>query len=408
MIDLDRFKYVNDTLGHEAGDQLLNVVAQRVSGVLRDSDTVARLGGDEFAILLANSDPHHIHAAVHRIQYTLEEDIRIDDQPVDVGCSIGIATFPEHGDDAGTLMRHADIAMYVAKRARSGYAIYDPRYDEHRREHLHLLGELRKAIDENELRLVFQPKVDLASGRTVGAETLIRWQHPSRGMIPPGEFIPFAESTGAIRMVTRWLMERAVRECSAWLKSGIPLRISFNVSAHDLLNRDLPNLLRAVLESHEVPAEMICVELTESSLMDDPVNAQSTLSKLRELGVELAIDDYGTGYSSLAYIKNLPVNELKIDRAFVMNMTSHKEDIAIVRSTVELGHNLGLRVVAEGVENEAEMELLRQIGCNEAQGYFIGRPMPAEEIGAWLARGPWHATAATSEQAARNANAGTV
>ena len=391
MMDLDRFKYVNDTLGHEAGDQLLAVVAGRVNTILRDSDTVARLGGDEFAILLTNSNPHRIHTVVHRIQSTLEENITIAGQLVDVSCSIGIAIFPEHGNDSSSLLRCSDIAMYVAKRAHSGYAIYDPSYDEHRRDHLHLLGELRKALDENEFTLVFQPKVALTSGNTVGVEALIRWQHPARGLILPGEFIPFAEQTGAIRMITPWLIDKAVRTCSDWLRTGISLQISLNISARDLLNKELPNMLRVSLDKFHVPPHMICVEITESSLMEDPVNAENTLLQLRQLDVGLAIDDYGTGYSSLAYIKKLPFNELKIDRTFIMNMTSHKEDIAIVRSTIELGHNLNLRVVAEGVENDAELELLRQLKCDQAQGYIISKPMPPENIAEWLQNSAWHA-----------------
>ena len=392
MMDLDRFKYVNDTLGHEAGDQLLIVVAGRVSAALRDSDTVARLGGDEFAILITNSNPHRIHAVVQRIQCALEENITIAGQPVDVNCSIGIATFPEHGNDSSSLLRCADIAMYVAKRAHSGYAIYDPSYDEHRRDHLHLLGELRKALDENEFTLVFQPKVALTIGNAVGVEALIRWRHPARGLILPGEFIPFAEQTGAIRMITPWLIDNAMRICGDWLRTGISLQTSFNISARDLLNKELPRMLRDSLDEHHVPPHMICVEITESSLMEDPVHAGNTLLQLRELGVELAIDDYGTGYSSLAYIKKLPFNELKIDRAFVMNMTSYHEDVAIVRSTIELGHNLNLRVVAEGVENDAELELLRQMKCDQAQGYVISKPMPAEHIEAWLQNSAWRTT----------------
>ncbi|MBI5615942.1 MAG: EAL domain-containing protein [Gammaproteobacteria bacterium] len=386
MIDLDRFKDVNDTLGHAAGDAVLRVAAQRLAGVLRGYDRVYRFGGDEFALLIAAKDAAEAEAVVSRIRLTIEEDVSIDGEPVDVGCSIGIALCPDHGTEASLLVRRADIATHESKRSRAGATIYDPARDDVRRERLNLLGELRRAVQGEQLTAFYQPKCALPDGRVVGAEALVRWQHPARGLVPPGEFIPFAEQTGAIRLVTRWMIAQAARQCGAWLAAGHELEVSLNVSARDLLDRDLVDAVREAIAANGIPPRLLCLEITESSLMEDPRTAHETVSRLHALGVQLAIDDYGTGYSSLAYVKRLPVSELKIDRAFVMNMTKHPEDAAIVRSTIELGHNLRLRVVAEGVETEAEIELLTALGCDVVQGYLVSRPLPAAQFDAWLAQ----------------------
>ncbi len=384
MMDLDRFKYINDVLGHEAGDKVLQEVAKRLQHVLRDSDTVARLGGDEFAMLLATGNPERVQTAVHRILHILEEPVALNNQPVDIGGSIGIATFPDHGEQASTLLRHADIAMYAAKRTNSGFAFYDSECDAHQQEHLSLLGDLRRAVECDELELYFQPKVTLHQSDTIAVETLMRWRHPERGLVPPDDFIPFAEHTGAIRLITGWLIEHAIAQCGRWYQQQMPIKISLNISARDLLNPELPNIMQQALEKNAVPARMVCLEITESALMEDPVKAHKTVSLLHDMGLELSIDDYGTGYSSLAYVKNLPVNALKIDREFVKNMVSSAEDIAIVRSTIELGHNLGLTVVAEGIENESELAMLKDFGCDEAQGFLISEALTADDLEAWL------------------------
>ena len=391
IIDLDRFKIINDTLGHEAGDQVLQLVAGRLRAAIRDSDIVARFGGDEYVVLLPATNRERIGVIVTRIQLALDQPIVVENQPVDIGGSIGISSYPKDGKDPSVLMRRADIAMYSAKRSHSGFATYDASLDEHRQEHLHLLGELRKAIDENELLLYFQPKVDLMTGRTVGVEALVRWQHPARGIIPPSDFIPFAEHTGAIRMVTRWVMREAIQQCGEWLERGLALRMSLNISARDLVDSELPENLDTLLRESKVPPGMVCLEITESALMEDPASAQATVRRLHGLGVELAIDDYGIGHSSLAYVKDLPVNELKIDRTFVMNMAEKTGDIAIVRSAIELGHNLGLRVVAEGVESEKQLQLLRELRCDVAQGYVISKPLPERDFALWLQTGRWSA-----------------
>jgi len=381
LLDLDRFKTINDTLGHPVGDQVLREAGQRISSALRESDTVARLGGDEFAILLVTGGPERPKTAAQRILQAMEAPIVIDGQSMDVGASIGIAYFPEHGEDASALMRAADVAMYVAKRGKIGFADYDPSQDEQRQSHLTLLGELRRAVDNNELKLMYQPKLTLADGRIAAAEALVRWHHPQRGMVPPNEFIPFAEQTGYIARITRWVVGEAVAQCGLWRREGLEVRLSINASTRDLQQReDLAGTLQAALDAHDVPARLICVEITESALMDDPKGAQTTLKQLHDMGITLSIDDYGTGYSSLAYLKELTVNELKIDRSFVVGMQRDAQSLAIVRSTIELGHNLGLQVVAEGVENESDIATLKALGCDAVQGYCVARPLAAAQF----------------------------
>jgi len=389
LMDLDRFKFINDTLGHHAGDLVLQAVAKRLRESLRESDKVARLGGDEFAILLAGGDLGRASAVGRMIQAILEDPIDLDGQPVDVGSSIGIAQCPAHGEDPGILLRHADIAMYVAKRERSGVEIYQSHYDQNRAEHLSLLSDLRRAIAEDQLLLHYQPKLDLRRGQIVGVEALVRWHHPERGMFPPSEFIPFAEQTGMIKHVTRWVIEAATRQCGAWLSSGMTLSVSMNVSSRDLLDRDLPQLFAAAARRHGVSPDLITIEVTESALVEDPQRAQETIRRLKEQGFRLSIDDYGTGYSSLAYIQRLNCDELKIDRAFVTHASGDGKDAAIVHSTIELGHSLGLSVVAEGVEDAEVLEVLRDLGCDLAQGYAIARAMPPEKLAEWVESCEW-------------------
>jgi diguanylate cyclase (GGDEF)-like protein len=384
VMDLDRFKYVNDTLGHSVGDHVLSEVAARLRNLMREGDCVARLGGDEFAVLVPTGEQERIVDLAKSIITALEQPIDFAGQPLDVGASIGIALYPAHASDPQTLMRNADIAMYVAKRNRTGYTIYDPHYDTSQQEHLSLLGELRRAVEQNELRLYYQPKVTLNSAGIHAAEALIRWVHPVRGLVPPGLFIPFAEHTGYIKMLTRWVLGEAIRQCGVWLRQQIHIEISVNLSARDLMTRDLPELISGLLTEHQVPADMICLEITESGFMEDPAHAQRVLDRLSAIGLRLSIDDYGTGYSSLSYIMKLPVNELKIDRAFVSNMSEDADMMTIVRSTIELGHNLGLKVVAEGIEDAKAYALLRGLGCDFAQGYYISPPMPAEALPDWL------------------------
>ena len=384
MLDMDRFKYINDVLGHESGDYVLKEVAMRLNTTLRPYDTVARLGGDEFALLLQDVTETDILTAVGRVASMFDEPVTLNNQPIDIGCSIGIAKYPEHGEDASTLLRRADMAMYSAKRSDTVFAFYDPNCDEHREEHLSLLSEIKRAIELDELQLFFQPKVTLGDSSVLSVETLLRWQHPDRGLIPPDEFIPFAERTGAIRLITRWLIAKAMIQARNWADQGLSIKMSVNISARDLLDSDFSNYVSKRLEENTVKPEMICMEITESALMEDPIKAKRTVEELHNLGVSISIDDYGTGYSSLAYVKNLPVNELKIDREFIKNMIDNKQDIAIVRSTIELGHNLGLKVVAEGIEREEEMQMLREFGCDQAQGYLISKALTASDMQKWI------------------------
>ncbi|HET7362655.1 MAG TPA: EAL domain-containing protein [Burkholderiales bacterium] len=388
VMDLDRFKNINDTLGHRIGDEVLRQVASRISGLVRKSDTTARLGGDEFAVLLISAGVEEASAVAAKIGAALEMPITVGQHSLDVGASIGIAAFPLHGEDVETLMRRADTAMYAAKRANAGVAIYEPRTHELREDQLSLLSELRRALEGNELRLFFQPKVSLGRGDITGVEALVRWVHPTKGMIPPDRFIPFAEQTGFIRSITTWVIDAAARHAAQWRDAGRPLKVSLNISVHDLLNPQLVDLLLGALERHDLPAPLLCLEITESGVMQDAARAIDLLRRLHALGVGCAIDDFGTGYSSLAYIKQLRVDELKIDRSFIRNLVSDAKDRAIVLSTIDLAHNLNLGVVAEGVEDQASADLLRELGCDEMQGYLIAKPLEPAALDTWLATRP--------------------
>lgn len=387
-MDLDRFKYVNDALGHPVGDRVLQAVGGRLQGLLRESDTVARLGGDEFAVILPGAGTAEARDVADKILAALNAPVTIDGQPLDVRTSIGIAGFPAHGEDPYTLVRHADVAMYVAKRGHLGRIVFEPGFHQPREDYLTLLGELRRAVEQDELALYYQPKVDLRDGRTRQCEALVRWNHPKRGFVPPGEFIPFAEQTGYIRDMTRWVIRRAIRQCSDWQARGIDIAISVNICARDLLDPELPYLVSAELSLRGVDAARLGIEITEGGVMEDPARSLETLRRLDRLGVRLAIDDYGTGYSSLSYVKKLPVKELKIDQSFVRNMATDGDDAMIVKSTIELGHNMGMQVVAEGVEDLTIWALLKQLGCDCAQGYCMSKPLPTGEFERWLEANP--------------------
>jgi predicted signal transduction protein with EAL and GGDEF domain len=322
--------------------------------------------------------------AAKAIVAALEEPVLYEGQPLDVGTSVGIARFPQHGRDAQTLVRNADVAMYVAKRNKTGLAIYNAYYDTTQQEHLSLLGELRSAVEQRALRLVYQPKVSLRSSNVSAVEALIRWIHPERGTILPVHFIPFAEATGFIKVLTCWVLAEVIRQCAEWLGDGLQLRISANISVRDLMNRDLPDQIAALLAEHCVPAGLICLEITESGFMEDPAHAQKVLDRLSGMGLRLAIDDYGVGYSSLSHIMKLPVQELKIDRSFIAGMVANPDVSSIVRSTIELGHNLGMTVVAEGVEDSNGWDLLESLGCDDAQGYFMSPPLEAAALVQWM------------------------
>ena len=381
LIDLDRFKEVNDTLGHDYGDALLVEVSERLGAALRREDTLARLGGDEFAVLVAGApDRAAVIDVATRLQDALRRPFALRGVAVELEASIGVALYPEHGTSIGRLLQRADVAMYDAKRGRRGVATYTAERDPYSADRLGLLAELRAAIERDELILHYQPKVSLETGELVGVEALVRWQHPVRGLLFPDAFIPLAERTGAVADLTRWVVDRALAECRA-----LDLQVAVNLAAANIVDVTLPEAIGAALERHGVPADRLVCEISEHTVMADPVRATAVLGGLRDLGVGLSLDDFGTGHSSLSYLKRLPLDEVKIDRSFVAGMADDENDTVIVRSTIDLARNLGLSVVAEGVETAEIMDALAALRCDVAQGYHISRPLPAEALDAWLA-----------------------
>ncbi|MBV9606289.1 MAG: EAL domain-containing protein [Solirubrobacterales bacterium] len=396
MIDLDRFKDVNDSLGHHAGDVLLVEVGRRLRGILRSSDTVARLGGDEFGVLISQPrTTSDVAVVIGKMRAALEQSVMVEGLALPAEGSIGIAMFPAHGRDVDTLLRHADAAMYNAKENKAGYVFYDGTRDESDPLRLTLVSELRRALEQRELVLYYQPKAALASGEVQSVEALLRWNHPERGIVGPDEFIPLAQQTGLIKPLTLYVLDEALRQCREWQDGGMTLGVAVNLSVRNLLDADFPTQVKRLLIRRDVDPGLLRLEITESTMLSDPVRTKRVLDKLAAMGIALSIDDFGTGYSSLAYLSQLPVNEIKIDRSFVMNMAQSDNDAVIVRSTIDLGRNLGLQVVAEGVETERDWEELNQLGCTLAQGYYLTRPVPAAELTQWLRQRP------TGEPAAR-------
>jgi diguanylate cyclase (GGDEF)-like protein len=385
IMDLDRFKEVNDTLGHASGDELLKQVGIRLRDSLRESDTVARLGGDEFGVLLPKVlDSAAAVAVARKLRTTLEEPFTIHGLALQMEASIGIALYPDHGTNVQSLLQRADVAMYVAKEHPAGCEVYSRERDAYSPDRLTLLTELRRAIDRGQLVLHYQPKVDLRTGEIHGVEALVRWKHPERGMVPPDEFIPPAQKTGVIGPLTMFVLDEALRQCRNWALQGLELCVAVNLSTRNLLDVHLPDTVGELLSRWEVPPSLLELEITESTILADPIRAMQILSRLDEMGVRLAIDDFGTGYSSLAYLKRLPVDELKIDKSFILGMEESENDAVIVRSTIDLGRNLGLRVVAEGVETSTAWNRLASLGCDIAQGYYLSRPIPAGELTEWV------------------------
>ena len=391
LLDLDRFKEINDTLGHPLGDRLLKVIGERLQGTLRPGDTIARLGGDEFAVLLPRipDDVQPIDIA-RRARAAVGEPFAFDGLALELEASVGVAVSPEDGDDFETLLQRADVAMYIAKERRSGVETYDPGKDENSTTRLSLLGDLRRAIADGELELHYQPKARLIDGRVAGVEALVRWRHPTRGLVPPDDFIPAAEQSGIMRSLTRYVINLALRQSADWRARGIDLQVAVNVSMRDLHDPELPTFIRRQLTMHGVPPSALLLEITEGVLMADPIGVAMTIQGLADLGVALSLDDFGTGYSSLVHLKRLPVTEIKIDRSFVQRMIEEEEDATIVRSIIDLADALGLRVVAEGVETESEWDALVRMGCDSAQGWYLSKALPPAEATSWL------------EEAARN------
>jgi diguanylate cyclase (GGDEF)-like protein len=387
LIDLDRFKEVNDTLGHDHGDELLVEVSRRLSTIVRRGDLLARLGGDEFAVLLCDVPHRGIVAEVAtRLHAALERPFDLRGVAINLEASVGVALSPLHGDDVSTLLRRADVAMYEAKQSGARIETYDFERDPYSAERLSLLAELRRALDEDELVLHYQPKISLASGRVIGVEALVRWQHPTRGLLPPAVFVPLAERTGMVADLTRWVLDAAVRECGEWRAAGIDLPVAVNLAAGNIVDAGLPDAARATLERYGVPGNRLECEISEHTVMSDPRRAGEVLARLRGLGIRLSLDDFGQGQSSLSYLKRLPLDEVKIDRSFVLGMAEDDDDAAIVRSTIDLARHLRLDVVAEGVETEEVADDLRELRCDIAQGYHFSRPLPADALRDWLAR----------------------
>src|SRR5437016_11984253 len=387
LMDLDRFKDVNDTLGHHNGDLLLQRIGSRLHSVLRDAETVARLGGDEFAILLPEvPDRQSVVPVVRRVLKVLEEPVVVGGLARQCEGSIGIALFPDHGTTVESVMRAADVAMYMAKENRSGYEFYDARRHEHRHDagRLALISELRRAMDETELVLYYQPKICLNTGHALGVEALARWHHPERGLLSPDEFIPLAERSNLLRPMTLYLLDSALRQCNAWRSHGIEVSVAVNLSMQNLIDLRLPNDLARLVTSWRLPPGSLELEITESTIMADHRRAMTILSRLNKMGVTLTVDDFGTGYSSLAYLQSLPVSSIKIDKSFVLTMAEDPSNATIVQSTIDLGHNLGLKVVAEGVENVESFNKLAELGCDYAQGFFLSRPLAPDRATLWL------------------------
>jgi diguanylate cyclase (GGDEF)-like protein len=385
LVDLDRFKEVNDQLGHHAGDQVLQAIGPALARGVREDVTVARLGGDEFALCVPDVDGADEAVRLAKgIIGRLSVPLVIDGYTVDIGASIGVALFPEHAEDVSTAMQRADIAMYVAKETRGGYEVYNPERDPNRRQRISSPSDLREATELGQLCLHFQPKVDMDSGAARGVEALVRWNHPTLGLLGPGEFIPLAERAGLMGQLTTFVLARALEQCQAWSRDGFDLRLAVNLSVQSLYDDAFPSLVAGLLERSEVDPSRLILDVTESTVMADPRRAQPVLADLGSIGVTLAIDDFGTGYSSLAYLRQLPVSELKIDKSFVLGMATDSDDAVIVHSTIDLGRRFGLEVVAEGVESGRVWHLLHRLGCDLAQGSFVCPPLPPEQLTGWL------------------------
>jgi diguanylate cyclase (GGDEF)-like protein len=390
ILNLDHFGDVNETLGHPIGDMLLREVATRLRSVVRRAnDSVARIGGDEFAVLMVGSHTSDARRVADAVARALELKMTLDGHVIDVRASIGVAVCPDHGHDLRRLMQRAETAMRAAKHEQLRIAIWDDRYDENGEKRLSLMSDLKKAVNNEELALIYQPRIALGESGEHYVEALVRWQHPTRGLVPPAEFVPLAEQTGFIRTITSWVLESAVAQCAEWRNRGLPMNISINISANDLLNSDMPVHLAQLLEKEGCSAQWITLEVTENAIIGEPGHALKSLERLKQLGCKLALDDYGTGYSSLAHLRRLPLDELKIDKSCTMGMTTDASDALIVRSTIDLAHKLGLTVVAGGVEDDATLNQLRELGCDAVQGFLVSRPLAPEDVPTWVRESNW-------------------
>ncbi|MBX7200898.1 MAG: EAL domain-containing protein [Rhodospirillaceae bacterium] len=389
LVQIGRFSELNNTLGHDTGEQLIRKVAKNLQRLVPQTNAVARHSNNMFALVLDISDGREVQAAVTRILDLFDKPFTLAGLAIDITAVVGEARHPEHGTTARALIQHADTAIFEAKRRGANCALYNPELDPHKPERLSVMGELRQGLDEGQFRLYYQPKIDIARGAITAVEALIRWMHPKHGFMPPDSFIPLAEQTGNIRKLTDWVLGAAVRQARAWADKGIDVKIACNLSARDLSNRELPGDIGNLLDAHGVAPSALILEITESAVMQDPTHALEVLAQLHRMGLTLSIDDYGTGYSSMAYLKRLPVHEIKIDKSFVLNLASNRGDAILVKSTIELGHALGLKVTAEGIEDEESLKILSVYGCGTGQGYFISKPIPAEDFETFYAVSRW-------------------
>ncbi|MCC6913449.1 MAG: EAL domain-containing protein [Rhodospirillaceae bacterium] len=389
LLQLGRFSEINSTLGHDTGEQLIRKVGKSLKQIIPEPNAVARHANNMFAMVLDSDNSASVSQTAHRVLALFDNAISVAGFNIDVTATLGEARYPEHGTSARTLMQHADTAIFEAKRLGRPYSAYDSELDPHKPERLSMMSELRAGLDEGQFQLYFQPKVDLSSDTVNAAEALIRWIHPKRGFMAPDSFIPLAEKTGNIQKLTAWVLEAAVKQLREWLDAGIDVKVAINLSAKDLGNRNLPSDIARLMAAHDVPARNLILEITESAVMQDPLHALDVMKHLNEMGLTLSIDDYGTGYSSMAYLRSLPVHEIKIDKSFVLKLASSRGDEILVRSTIDLGHNLGLKVTAEGVEDAPSLEILKAYGCETAQGYFVSRPIPADAFAKFVTTSRW-------------------
>lgn len=385
ILDLDRFKEINDTLGHYNGDRLLKQVAVRLEGVVRESDTLCRLGGDEFGILLPTiSNKKDIHTIIKKVQKALESPFILEGLTLDIQASIGASICPDHGKDVDTIIQRADVAMYAAKQDKLGFALYTTKMDKYSPQRLTLMGELRQAIVNNDLILNFQPKINLKTNSVCGVEALVRWNHEEHGLMMPDEFIPLAERTGLLRQLSRWVLKHTLDQAAVWHESGIEIEMAVNISPSTLLDPELPDTITGLLASYKLPRGTITLEITETSIVKDPELAMEVLLRLADMGIKISIDDFGTGYSSLSYLKKMPASEVKIDKSFVMDMLENESDGVIVKATIDLAHNLGMQVVAEGVESQQVKNRLQELNCDIVQGFFYSKPLTNNDFLEWF------------------------
>jgi diguanylate cyclase (GGDEF)-like protein len=390
FLNMDRFKEINDAFGPKTGDYILQKLTEKMQRIIHGKDILARIGGDEFAFLLWDLPSENIVIAiVKRIQEIMHTPILLADEKVEVSASVGVAVFPDHGSDADVLMQCSSIAMYSAKKLQKAYTFYSPELNQDNPRRIMLMSQLRHAIEDEGLELHYQPKLDLRTGQIIAVEALSRWKHQEYGYISPGEFIPLAERTRLIYPLTRWVIRTAIQQLHRWLDNGPVIGMSINISAYDLLDTDLPDTLSDLLADTDVDPQLLTLEITESSIMGDPKSAMEVLHRLHAMNLQLSVDDFGTGYSSLAYLSRLPVHEIKIDQTFVLGMRDNIHDTSIVKGTIDLGHNLGLEVTAEGVENDATLQMLKAMGCDIAQGNYISPPLLQDDFLEWIKDTSW-------------------